>query len=132
MGADIWDSMSVWGNLVDTYIFADAYDLPVLKESIIDTFIELQFQESVGNVIVLDKVYSTPSTKPLQKLFVDFAVHNWSLRGKDWLREEILELYPKQYLVDVVLEQHDLNVSRKWTLKDYKAARAKYSHTSTD
>lgn len=132
MGADMWDSMSVWGNLVDTYIFANTCDLPVLKESVIDTFIEMQFEGLIGNVIVLDKVYSTPSAKPLQKLFVDFAVHNWLLDGKNWLREELLIYYPKQYLVEVVFELHDQDKSRYWTLEDYKAARAKYLHSSAE
>lgn len=132
MGADMWDSQSVWGNLVDTYIFANACDLPVLKESVIDTFIEMQYEESLGNVGVLDKVYNTPSAKPLRKLFVDFAIHDWSLDGKDWLREKFSIYYPKQYLVEVLLELHDQDKSRKWTSEDYKAARAKYLHSSTE
>lgn len=126
------DSTSAWEKLVNTYIFADAYDLPVLKESVIDVFIETHFQGSTANITVMDKVYAAPFAKPPQKLLVDFAVHSWCLRKKDFFREELLELYPKRYLVDVVLELHDHDISQKWTMKDYKAARAKYSHTSAE
>lgn len=132
LGVDMGDSMSAYEKLVNTYIFADAYDLSVLKDSVIDVFIEMPFREKTVNIHVLDKVYSTPSAKPLQKLFVDFAIHNWSLRKKGFLREELLGSYPKQYLADIVLEQHDQNVARKWTLMDYKAVRARYSYTSTE
>ncbi len=130
MGLDIGDSLSAWRKLVNAYIFADMYDLSALKESVIDFFIDLKIRGSTVNVEVLDKLYSTPSAKPLQNLFVDFAVHNWSMTEENFLREELLKHYPKQYLVDVVIELHKHDVARKWTLKDYKAARAKYSHAS--
>jgi len=107
------DGISACEKLVNTYVFADAYDLPVLKESVIDRFIELQFQGMTANITVIDKIYSTPFAKPLQKLLVDFAVHNWCLRKNLFFREELLGLYPKQYLADVVLELHDHDTSRK-------------------
>jgi len=132
MDIDMGDSLSAWENLVDTYIFAEAYQLPALTVSVIDVFIQMKSQAMTVNIHVLARVYSTPSTKPLRKLLVDFAAHNWSLREKDFFREELLGLYPKQYLVDVVLELHDHDASRKWTMKEFKAARAKYSRAPTD
>jgi len=80
MGIGMGNSISALEKLVNTYIFADAYDLPVLKDSVIDGLIELQYQGPIVNIRVLDKLYETPSAKSLQKFLVDFAVHNWCLR----------------------------------------------------
>ena len=122
-----------WAKLVDLYIFAEAHDLPVLNDAVIDALIAMTEQSALVNVCVFNKVYSMTTPKaPLKRLLVDLAVHHWDLKEKflkeGSLKESYLKHFPKEYLVEIVLAQCDCSKKKKWTIKDFSAARDQYLH----
>ncbi len=125
---------SAWSTLVDLYGFAEPYDLPALKNSVMDIVLSYVIQDFWEIPwLVFNKVYSVTSPKaPLRQLLIDLAVHR---RTRSWEMDEpvdteglFLRHFPKEYLVDVMLAEFDHKGSKEPGIGHLRGAHARYMH----
>ena len=91
----------------DPYIVGDIYGIPQLQNLVMDCFIAYvnspKSRESRIPISILHHVYAnTPKRCCLQRFVVEYAVSKARFSG-DWF-EAHQQKYPKQYLMDLVLE----------------------------
>jgi len=92
--------------ICEVYVFGDARGAPELCNAAVDLLIQKMQHEWIYPTYQLVFVYeNTPPGSPLRKLLVDDAVQNSSFSELVDLtqRSKGLELYPKDFLGDVVL-----------------------------
>ncbi|KAL8797391.1 MAG: hypothetical protein Q9195_000546 [Heterodermia aff. obscurata] len=116
--------------LVDLYIFGETRIIPGLQNAVIDSTIDELIQYQLISVRSIDYLYANTSKRsPIRKLYVEMIVDNnidlkdlkWGIKG-----EAPGFTYPREFLADVILSQHDRLAGHRQKCKDFSKERERY------
>lgn len=110
--------------VVDLYIFAEAYGLDILQNGVIDAITEKLVRNEKIDIPVFEKMYTkTPPHAPLRKLIVDLAIQRFLDESSD---PKALDTYSRDLLTDIVMTKYDKAKIGKHTAKYIRANRNEY------
>lgn len=118
------DTMN-WKVLVDLYIFGDKYGVSELQNAAINLLIDKRASSRIIPVGTFNHVYeNTQASSPLRKLCVDWSVQY--IQPRSWFEGNKRGCYPRDFLIDLVVANHELMKVMKPKEVDFGSRRLDY------
>lgn len=116
--------------LVDLYIFGETRIIPGLQNAVIDSTIDELIQHQLISVRSIDHLYANTSKRsPIRRLYVEMIIdNNVDLNDLKWgIARELSEFaYPREFLTDMILSQHERLAGKREKCKNFGKERERY------
>lgn len=117
------EDQPAWQTIISLYLLAERLGIPALQNDVIDTIIDLRYKRKVIAVGWANQIYSeTMENSPLRRLLVRLLTES----GQDpkWITQtQNLDLYPTEFLRDIILAQHRQLTARPLQSTDFRKHR---------